>query len=190
MPGSLNDILPDPISQENEEILLDLIVRKMRGAAGLAVLLLHAMEERFGPEAREVVRELARNREVPPNPDAGDPEADLRAFCDRLDRGCVGSHRWEKVIDDPDCIGYQFHYVHNFKSGIAQVSRIFHLQRMIPFRTGYHYPPGSSGRYLFQILFCQSKETINIPTVQQIMAATAFIGQQGRNNTHTVQQGQ
>jgi hypothetical protein len=25
-----------------------------------------------------------------------------------LDRGCVGSHRWERVIDDPDCIGYHY----------------------------------------------------------------------------------
>jgi hypothetical protein len=39
MPGSLNDILPDPISQEDEEILLDLIKRKMKGAAGLTVWL-------------------------------------------------------------------------------------------------------------------------------------------------------
>ena len=108
MPGSLNDILPDPISEENEKILLDLVKRKMKGAAGLAVRLLHAMEEHFGPEAREVVRELIRNREPTPRLDAGEPEADLREFCARLDRGCVGSHRWERVIDDPDCIGYHY----------------------------------------------------------------------------------
>ena len=108
MPGSLNDILPEPISEENEKILLDLLKQKMKGAAGLAVQLLHAMEERFGPEAREVVRDMARNIELAPRTDAGEPETDLREFCDRLDRGCAGSHRWEKVIDEPDRIGYHF----------------------------------------------------------------------------------
>jgi hypothetical protein len=108
MPGSLDELLPDPISQENKEILLDLLKRKMKGAAGLAVRLLHAMEERFGPEAREVLCELIENREPTPRPGAGEPEADLHAFCDRLDRGCVGSHRWERVIDEPDRIGYHY----------------------------------------------------------------------------------
>ncbi len=108
MPGSLNDILPEPISEENERILLDLLKQKMKGAAGLAVQLLHAMEERFGPEAREVVRDMARNTELAPRTDAGEPETDLREFCVRLDKGCAGSHRWEKVIDEPDRIGYHF----------------------------------------------------------------------------------
>jgi len=108
MPGSLNDILPEPISEENEKVLLDLLKRKMKGAAGLAVQLLRAMEERFGPEAREVVRDMAQHRRPTPRPDAGEPEADLREFCARLDEGCVGSHRWERVIDEPDRIGYHF----------------------------------------------------------------------------------
>jgi len=108
MPGSLNDILPQPISEENEKILLDLLKRKMKGAAGLAVLLLHAMEERFGPEAREVVRDLARNRKPTPRPDTGEPGTDLREFCASLDKGCVGSHRWQRVSDEPDRIGYHY----------------------------------------------------------------------------------
>lgn len=108
MPGSLSDILPEPISEQNEEVLLELLKRKMKGAAGMAVRLLHAMEERFGPEAREVVRQMAEGRQPEPRPDAGDPEADLREFCDGLDKGCVGSHRWERVIDEPDRIGYHF----------------------------------------------------------------------------------
>ena len=39
MPGSLNDVLPEPISEENERILLDILKRKMKGAAGLGVRL-------------------------------------------------------------------------------------------------------------------------------------------------------
>ena len=70
MPGSLNDILPEPVSPESEAILLDLLKRKVMASARLTVDLLHAMEARFGPEAR-------------------DPEADLHDFCDQLDRATV-----------------------------------------------------------------------------------------------------
>ena len=52
--------------------------------------------------------ELAEGRKPTPREDAGDPEADLKAFCERLDKGCVGSHQWEKVIDEPDRIGYHY----------------------------------------------------------------------------------
>jgi hypothetical protein len=108
MPGSLNDILPEPISEENERVLLALLKEKMKGAAGLGVALLHAMEERFGPEAREVVREMAASHQPVPRPEPGAAETDLRAFCARLEQGCAGSHRWERIIDVPDRIGYKF----------------------------------------------------------------------------------
>lgn len=106
--GSLNDILPEPISEENERILLDLLKLKLRGAAELTVQLLQAMEERFGPEAREVVYEMARNYAVAPRSETGEPETDLHAFCDRLEEGCVGSHQWERIVDEPGRIGYRF----------------------------------------------------------------------------------
>ncbi len=50
MPGSLNDLLPQPISPENEEVILDLLKRKMTVSLDLAVQLLNAIEKRFGPE--------------------------------------------------------------------------------------------------------------------------------------------
>jgi len=108
MGGSLNEILPEPISKESEKIILDLLKRKIKSAVSLSVRLLHAMEERFGEEARQVVREMITKREIKPRKDAGDPEKDLRDFCERLEKGCVGSHRWERVIDEPKRIGYHF----------------------------------------------------------------------------------
>ena len=108
MRGSLNEILPEPISEENEKVLLEHIKRKMKGACGLAVQVLRAMEERFGPEAREVIRAMAEDREFSPRPDAGDPETDLQEFCGSMERGCAGSHQWERVIDEPGRIGYSF----------------------------------------------------------------------------------
>ncbi|MBM3501813.1 MAG: hypothetical protein FJX74_24425, partial [Armatimonadetes bacterium] len=43
-----------------------------------------------------------------PRADAGEPEADLHTFCDSLERGCVGSHLWERITDEPGRIGYRF----------------------------------------------------------------------------------
>ena len=52
MDGSLNDILPETISSHSEEIIKELVQRKMTSAARLAVDMLHAMEERFGTDAQ------------------------------------------------------------------------------------------------------------------------------------------
>ena len=108
MPGSFNDILPDPISEEDERILVDLLKRKIAGSARIAVDLLHAMEERFGPEARQVARDMADRRTYAPRADAGEPGADLHQFCAGLEQACVGSHRWQRVTDTPERVGYQF----------------------------------------------------------------------------------
>jgi hypothetical protein len=106
MPGSFNDILSEPISHENEIILQEHLRRKMAGSLGLAVDILHAMEKRFGVEAREVIRDMAANHEFQARQELAEPQADLRSFCSMLDRGAVGSHHWERVIDQPDRIGY------------------------------------------------------------------------------------
>jgi hypothetical protein len=108
MPGSLNDILPEPISPENEAVLMELLKRKMSAGLGLAVDLLHAMEQRFGAEARQVVGDMAHNQEFEARQDVGEPQADLRSFCAMLDQATAGSHRWERVVDEPERIGYCF----------------------------------------------------------------------------------
>lgn len=108
MGGSVNDILPEPVGEENEKVLSALLKEKMRVSAELAVKLLHAMEERFGPEAREVIRDMVKYREATPRPDAGDPQSDLREFCAVVEEVVAGSHQWERVIDQSDSIGYRF----------------------------------------------------------------------------------
>jgi hypothetical protein len=108
MPGSLNDILPQPISEENEKILLDHLKRKMRIAAQVGVLLLHAMEERFGPEARQVLHEMVSNLRPTPRPEVGEPRDDLQHFCAQLDRNCAGTHCWRRIVEEPDRIGYHY----------------------------------------------------------------------------------
>ena len=108
MPGSLNDILPEPISPENEAVLLDLLKRKMTVCLDLAVDLLRAMEQRFGAEAREVIREMAGDQEFDIREDVGEPAADLHSFCTMIDQMAAGSHRWERVVEEPDRVGFRF----------------------------------------------------------------------------------
>jgi len=104
--GSLNDILPEPISPANEEVVLDLLRRKMMVSLDLAVDVLHAMESRFGPEAREVIREMAEEEEFEAREDVGDPDEDLREFCALAEAMAAGSHRWQRVTDEPTEIGF------------------------------------------------------------------------------------
>jgi hypothetical protein len=108
MSGSLNDILPEPISEANEKVIMDLLKRKMTVSIEIAVQLLHAMEARFGPEVREVVREMAASQEFEQNPEEGDPQSDLQEFCTMIDHAAAGSHRWDRVVDELDCVGYHF----------------------------------------------------------------------------------
>jgi hypothetical protein len=108
MPGSLNDVLPEQISEETEKIILDLLKRKLTSIAKLAVDLLHAVEERFGPEVRSVVKEMAEAQEFEPRSEAGEPRDDLRGFCDMVEQMAVGSHQWKRVIDEPEQIGYNY----------------------------------------------------------------------------------
>jgi hypothetical protein len=108
MAGSFNEILPDPISAEDEQILVDMLKQKLKSAVKLSVHLLQAAEARFGPEARELIQDVINNRQPAPREDTGDPASDLHEFCDTLDKGCAGSHRWERVLEEPDRIGYHF----------------------------------------------------------------------------------
>ena len=108
MAGSLNDILVEPICEENEKIIEEVIKRKITTAAGIAVDLLHEMEKIFGPRVREIVKEMAQNQEFSPRDGFKTPEYDLKEFCRSIDRMAAGSHRWEKVIDEPNQIGYHF----------------------------------------------------------------------------------
>ena len=108
MPGSLNDVLPERIDEESEEIILDLLKRKLTTLARVAVDLLRAMEKRFGPEVRDVVREMAEGQKVEPRSGAGEPRDDLKGFCDMVEKMAVGSHQWQRVIDEPGQIGYNY----------------------------------------------------------------------------------
>ena len=108
MNGSLKTILPDPIGDESERIIEETIKRKTRGMAARLVRVVRAFQERFGDEADEVLATFAPRVNPRPADQLGAPQDDLQAFCDRLDRGCVGSHRWTKLADEPDRKAYSY----------------------------------------------------------------------------------
>jgi hypothetical protein len=108
MPGNLNDALPEVVNAANEQLLDDLLKRKLTTACSIAVELLRGMEAHFGPEVREVLRKMAENRKFPSRSNFGSAEDDLRSFCDDLDKACIGTHRWEREMEERDRIGYQY----------------------------------------------------------------------------------
>lgn len=108
MEGNFSSILPDSLSEESERILRKQLEDKLTGALQLSLDIVNAMEAKFGPEAREVVRDMIHNKEFAPRENPGDPAADLHSFCDALDRACVGSHRWERCKDTPESVQYRY----------------------------------------------------------------------------------
>jgi hypothetical protein len=108
MEGSLNEILPEPISIKNEEAVLNFVKRKMMVSLDLAVEILHAMEKRFGSEAREVIQDMASQQEFDIREEIGSPEKDLQDFCNMVEHMAAGTHRWKRVIDTSTAIGYEY----------------------------------------------------------------------------------
>ncbi len=108
MEGRLNEILPEPVSSENEKAIQDLIKRKMKASLALAVEVLHAMENHFGPEVRDVLLQMVKDQNFPPRDDVGDPETDLKALCTMIDHFDVGSHQWQRVVDTSSKVGYRY----------------------------------------------------------------------------------
>jgi hypothetical protein len=55
-----------------------------------------------------VLADVVASFPAEPRPGPGDPEADLRLFCAQLDHNCAGTHRWERVVDEPTCVAYRY----------------------------------------------------------------------------------
>ncbi len=108
MSPSINNVLPEPVSDEVAAAFREVLKRKVKGCAGVLVRCLRALEERYGKEVYAVCEEALAQRTPRAAEELKSPEEDLQEFCAGLERGCSGSHEWVRVEDKPGRIGYSF----------------------------------------------------------------------------------
>ena len=108
--GTLQQALPHPVDAETEQRVLEILKRKMTGAVSKYVDTIRAIQETYGPEAVEIVREHQNRATIAKPSERGTQAADnsLGAFCTALEHGCRGSHEWEKIKDSESRQAYRF----------------------------------------------------------------------------------
>ena len=109
MNGSISEMLSEEVSEETQDLIVGLLKMKMMACVKIFVKVIRSLELKYGPEVTETAKRAVLTHEPRPQSQLGTPENDLHVFCDQLEKGCVGSHRWERVIDEPDRVGYKFH---------------------------------------------------------------------------------
>lgn len=108
--STLQELVEQSLEPETEEAVQELLRRKVAGAVSMYIETVRAVEQRWGPEAKEALRRRLEERTVRANRARGRADSDnsLRAFCTALEAGCRGSHEWEKVADDDTRQAYRF----------------------------------------------------------------------------------
>jgi hypothetical protein len=107
--GSLEGLLPEPVSAEVEQRVQELLLRKMAAAVALYVGAVRALAATGGPEAVEALRQEQLRRSVEGAAERGrQGDNSVRAYCRVLEHGCRGSHEWEKTEDSDTRQGYRF----------------------------------------------------------------------------------
>ena len=107
---TLQDLLVQTLDAETEQALADLLQRKVASAVGMLVQAVRAAEDLYGPGAGEAIRQRMLERSLAEASEGGVQVADrsLRAYCQRLERGCRGSHEWIKIEDTDVTQAYRF----------------------------------------------------------------------------------
>lgn len=110
MEETLRDLLPEPVSSEVAAKIREIIVQKMASPVHMYVETIRAAEAVYGPEARAAIRAYreARGLEQMERRAASVEDNSLRAFCYSLEKGCRGTHEWEKLEDTETRQAYRF----------------------------------------------------------------------------------
>lgn len=98
----------EEISEKTEDLIVNLLKIKMKACARILVSAIRALEREYGPNAIEVAKKAVLAREARATSQPENAENDLQDFCIQLEKGCIGSHMWERMIDAPDQVGYRF----------------------------------------------------------------------------------
>lgn len=107
--GSIREVLPEEISEDTEDLFVCILKSKMNSCASILVKVIRALELEYGPKVMEIARNTLLTRDPRPASQIGKPEEDLRIFCQQLEKECIGSHRWQRLAESPDRIGYRFY---------------------------------------------------------------------------------
>lgn len=107
--GSIREVLQEEISGQTEDILVSILKNKMSSCASILVKVIRALELEYGPRVTEIARNALLTHDPRQASQVGKPEEDLHIFCQQLEKGCIGSHRWERLVDMPDRVGYRFY---------------------------------------------------------------------------------
>ena len=107
---SLQAAIPRAVDADVERAFLEILRRKVTGPISLYVSAVRAIEEAYGPQARDMIRDRQLQESVDRAARQGAIAADnsLKAFCTALEQGCRGSHEWEKLEDTPTRQAYRF----------------------------------------------------------------------------------
>ncbi|MGQ9628915.1 MAG: L-2-amino-thiazoline-4-carboxylic acid hydrolase [bacterium] len=110
MPYFVDRMLSEEVSDAVQEAIVQKIGQKMAGAVGMLVAIVRAIEREYGPEGVEVARRgyYERVHKGTEESWAGVKDRSLATFCERLEKGCAGTHEWERIIDTEHAIGYKF----------------------------------------------------------------------------------
>jgi len=108
--SSLQQILPEPVSEAVEKVFLAKLYAKMLTSATQLVKAVRAIQAKYGDEGVEIIHQafrehsVERGRKMARQADA----TTLKAFCSALEAGCTGSHEWLKLEDTAKRQSYRF----------------------------------------------------------------------------------
>lgn len=102
---TLQQRLPRPVDPETEQAFAEILRDEVRGALGMFVGAMRALEALQGPDAVQAVRARMIGGS---DAGSGAPERSLRAFCANLENACLGSHEWAKLEDSDTRQAYRF----------------------------------------------------------------------------------
>jgi hypothetical protein len=108
--GALQNALPERVSPEVEEAVLDIIKLRTAFPVSMFVAAVRAAEAVGGPEAREAIRKADYEGAIAWAREWGESVEDnsLRVFCESMEEGCLGANEWEKLENTDTRQAYRF----------------------------------------------------------------------------------
>lgn len=108
--GSLQQILPEAVSEAVEEAFSGRLRAKIFAGANNLVLAVRAVQAVYGDAAVEIIRHAfaEAGAETGKESAKASPDSSLRSFCCAIEQVCIGSHEWVKLEDSDTRQAYCF----------------------------------------------------------------------------------